>query len=272
MKRSQDNKGNWNGRYVGEEWSYSTFEKMDAPKWRTRHGAKKKKKAGIVVTMKTALVLVVMVVLVIMIRQKIQEPYRDPHVPVYIINLKRRPDRLSKCLAQFSLSTDTVRVVEAIDGYDLETTAPNTITRGEVGCFLSHMKAVEMIAKNSAPASLVLEDDAVLDDKEGIVKVLRNAPKMWEVIALGCNSMPEDRMRQVAPGLFEFQDYDLYGAHALLYSRAGAAKVHAAMKRTGPVGPFDLWLTRDSGAKILVARPSLAHPRNLRDTETQKVR
>ena len=97
-----------------------------------------------------------------------------------VINLKSRRDRLEKFKENNSVSLAgcEVTIFEAIDGRSMNfptleasgfSTDKNwrdpllkrTLTWGEVGCFLSHYKAWELIADQTEPV-MVLEDDAIL--------------------------------------------------------------------------------------------------------------
>lgn len=194
-------------------------------------------------------------------------------VPTYIINLKRRPDRLRACLAHLK-TRHAAQVIEAVDGLDLKDVGATKLTRGEIGCFLSHLKALDVIARGDAPWGLVLEDDGRVDiSRQGLASLIREAPRDVDVISLGSNAFPGgSHVRQVSDRLHEFIDYDLYGTHAMLYSRRGArALLHAARTRGFDI-PYDVWLSRNSPVRLAVAHPPLARPADVKDSETQKTR
>lgn len=201
-----------------------------------------------------------------------------PEVPIYVINLKRRPDRLRACLSRLpkKKKKDVVTVIDAVDGRDLDTATWKTrLTRGEIGCFLSHLQALDIIAHGRAPYGLVLEDDAVLDASIAHVQSLiqEAAPVGVDVIALGCNALPQEpHIRQVSRRLVALVGYDLYGTTAMVYSKRGARKILRAAQSTGFDIPYDVWLTKKCPAVLAVARPSVAHPSNIKDSETQKTR
>jgi hypothetical protein len=193
------------------------------------------------------------------------------NLPVYIINLRRRPDRLHKCIVQFPAGTNPI-VIDAVDGYTLEN-VPKKFTKGEYACFLSHLKTLERIARDPVNAyALVLEDDAVVD-LPNIQTFLRTMPRRIGVVSLGCNGYPPPaQIIDIAPGIVAFDKYDLYGAHALLYSRQGARDCLRHVSMFGITDPFDVWLTRSRATTVYIAKPSLASVRSLRDTDTQSTR
>ena len=88
-----------------------------------------------------------------------------------LINLERRPERLAK-------HTYETQVVKAVDGAALTeeqikhaNLRPNwrdpfrnrRMTKGEYGCFMSHVHCWEIVAAQDDPV-LILEDDAVFTD------------------------------------------------------------------------------------------------------------
>jgi len=91
----------------------------------------------------------------------------------YVINLDRSPERLSNISAQCKkYNIDFVRI-SAFDGstLDLEKLADDTACRyemgrsiqpGEVGCFLSHKKALDAFLSSEDEFAVILEDDAIL--------------------------------------------------------------------------------------------------------------
>ncbi len=135
---------------------------------------------------------------------------------VYLINLKRRPDRLKKFLELYNESdmNDTLLIkFDAIDGSkldidsvplselakaelnQLESTGFRTkhyqLTKGGIGCYLSHVKVWENILKNNYKYALIFEDDAKVPPNinEIINEELKYFPNDWDIILLGyiCN-------------------------------------------------------------------------------------
>jgi GR25 family glycosyltransferase involved in LPS biosynthesis len=104
----------------------------------------------------------------------------------YVINLKRRSDRKESILKQFKKYNITnYEIVEAIDGEKLTDNYINPLlnndqilkihqkqmSKGEVGCFLSHLKIFKKILKYGS-RSIILEDDALLTDRIKFIKDL----------------------------------------------------------------------------------------------------
>ena len=83
-------------------------------------------------------------------------------LPIYVINLDRRPDRWRSILDNLNRIGLTVHRISAIDGLTLTQQASAKMSTGEEACLLSHCKALKSFLESSHPAALFLEDDARL--------------------------------------------------------------------------------------------------------------
>ena len=103
--------------------------------------------------------------------------------PVYVINLKRAPERKLNIQRQLDAFDLSYQFIEAVDGFELydkdyRTAAAeqagidksemeylhnsNNWHGGKIGCQLSHLKVYNLMIKNNIPIACVLEDDAYL--------------------------------------------------------------------------------------------------------------
>jgi glycosyl transferase family 25 len=95
-------------------------------------------------------------------------------LPVLLINLDGSVERLRKAAAQLEAAGVCFERLPAVDGRKLSETerarlAPwdrraffKPLSPGEIGCYLSHLAALERIVKEGWPRALVLEDDFIL--------------------------------------------------------------------------------------------------------------
>jgi GR25 family glycosyltransferase involved in LPS biosynthesis len=96
----------------------------------------------------------------------------------FVIHLARATQRRAHVAALQRLSPVPLAVLDAVDGAKLSEAEiaavyapqglflphyPFEISKGEVGCFLSHRKAWKAIVDSGADAGLIFEDDAVVD-------------------------------------------------------------------------------------------------------------
>ena len=124
------------------------------------------------------------------------------HPPIYIINLKRSPERKLHIQRQLDALNLNYEFVEAIDKYDLKSKAYRAEIAnqldidetdmellykagfiGTVACLLSHIKAQDLVVKNNARYACILEDDAhILSTFPNMLTVAEKVP--WDVLML----------------------------------------------------------------------------------------
>ena len=152
-------------------------------------------------------------------------------IPIYIINLKRNPERKLFIQRQLDALNLDYQFVEAIDKNDLEARQHRTRTArslgidetnleykysrlvrtskvnkeyeleglGHLACLLSHIKTYNLILKNNDNTACILEDDAYL--LPTFSAVLKTAPKFsWDILMFASHS------RTVRSSLEKFND------------------------------------------------------------------
>lgn len=96
-------------------------------------------------------------------------------VAIFIINLPASTDRRDFMQSQLASISKEFTIIEAVDGSkfdnaDLSTVKKKVsyaITKGEVGCALSHLKAYEALVKSDYDMALILEDDVIIPSDIG---------------------------------------------------------------------------------------------------------
>ena len=91
---------------------------------------------------------------------------------IYVINLKRRVDRLEKFIKNCPLSISNIEVIYGYDGSnsnnenDEEKEIFNTLkmSKGANGVFISHLRIYKDIIENNYEHALIFEDDALFCD------------------------------------------------------------------------------------------------------------
>jgi hypothetical protein len=109
---------------------------------------------------------------------------------VYLINLKRRPDRLRTCLARlqrYGWPFRTPQVYPAIDGDKVGVPPAFTQGGGAYGCRMSHLRILQDCLMEDVSSVLILEDDADITEgfPERVKAFLENVPSDWQGIMLG---------------------------------------------------------------------------------------
>lgn len=129
------------------------------------------------------ILLLLLILFFINLGQKKFESYKNFIFPkLYFINLRERPDRLSKIkneLNKIGYPEEKIIRVDAIKKED-----------GALGCGLSHLKALEMGLNSMDDFIIILEDDfKFIHSKEKTLSILEKSlyyPN-WNVILLSCN-------------------------------------------------------------------------------------
>jgi glycosyl transferase, family 25 len=185
-----------------------------------------------------------------MARSQAASPARSC-VHAVVINLERDAARLAAMSAEFARHDLAFERFAAVEGlavpdplraffFDRNGQPPPNLTKGEIGCYASHLSVWHRVAAGHYPdVTLICEDDIRLPDNFQAVldAALASAPEGWDVIRL---SAPSRRttwpIRQICDGhrLVQYSKIPtLLGAY--LISRRGAQKLLKPGLRTRPV-------------------------------------
>ncbi|KAJ3030820.1 hypothetical protein HDV00_008640 [Rhizophlyctis rosea] len=189
-----------------------------------------------------------------------------------------RPDRFRRFLSGAKASADPVGAlhlerVSAVEISQEEVPAGVHLTRGEVGCFMSHIRIWEKIVRGRIEEAVVFEDDvdiSSLDIGREIDDCRKELPSGWHVVFLGVNYF---RTREDLSRCFLLQEEGSYGAHAYFINLAGAARALRAVQRMGITMPVDIFLSSKAcDCRYFLHRANKVRPSNLSDTDTQRLR
>ncbi|XP_056122676.1 procollagen galactosyltransferase 2 [Rhinichthys klamathensis goyatoka] len=126
---------------------------------------------------------------------------------VYLINLKRREDRRDRMLRSLEALGIDVTLTDAVDGKTLNSTqlkalgiemlpgykdpySDRVLTKGEIGCFLSHYSIWKKVVELQQQQVLVLEDDVRFETNfksrlNTIMKDVKQSGLQWDLIYVG---------------------------------------------------------------------------------------
>ncbi|KAG8448003.1 hypothetical protein GDO86_015197 [Hymenochirus boettgeri] len=181
---------------------------------------------------------------------------------IFLINLPRRPERRERMLRSLYEQEILCRVIDAVDGRDLNSSdikrlgvnllpgyydpfSGRTLTKGEVGCFLSHFKIWTEITERQIDVALVFEDDVRFEPffKRKIIRLMediRSADLDYDLIYIGRKQVtldpeqPVDNVRNLVVA-----DYS-YWTLCYIISLRGAQKLLNAepLSKILPVDEF----------------------------------
>lgn len=113
----------------------------------------------------------------------------------FVINLKRRPDRLEAF--QKNCPFDDVEIVYGFDGKNINVEPSiqerqnihrfKNLRKGEIGVFISHMRIFKTIVENHYPMALIFEDDAIFCDNflDKFNNLSKDIPPYTDILYVG---------------------------------------------------------------------------------------
>jgi glycosyl transferase family 25 len=214
-------------------------------------------------------------------------------IPIFIINLKTRSKRKEKTLAELGRNKLQGTFIEAIDGRYLD--AENLkkrgvvaddpqyrkLRRGEIGCYLSHLKCWDLILQSKKSYGLVLEDDVVFtknfkckfNDTFKHIKDLE-----WDIITLGRRCKPAWFNKKCLDGTSIYADsfYPAvvgYGTFAYIIKRDAIEKL---LRTTFPISkPIDVVILEEyekQNIKVISFKKDLATQYDIINSDTVAIK
>lgn len=184
---------------------------------------------NIVISVTIIFIIIVAILIVYYIEHRQIEKYQnvlsiplDPsQLDVYLINLDKNKDRLEAFIEQYmscDLRSHQIKRLSAVDGQKIENiedkvtpkafaeiqevektgyrTKHYQLTRGAIGCYLSHMQVYQQIANGDKDYGLIFEDDVIIDKKifKKLNEVIVNIPDDWDMLLLSCHCIVCEKM------------------------------------------------------------------------------
>ncbi|KAL6103085.1 colgalt1 [Pungitius sinensis] len=234
---------------------------------------------------------------------------------VFMINLQRRTDRRERMMRALYEQRIDCKVIAAVDGKATNISEIHAmgihmlpgyndpyhgrpLTKGELGCFLSHYNIWKEIVERRLHTSLVIEDDLRFEIffKRRLMNLMREVEEEgldWDLIYIGRKRMQVDHPEKAVPNIHSLVEADYsYWTLGYMISLQGAEKLMKAepLKKILPVDEFlpimynkhpvpaymEHFETRD--LKAFSAEPLLVYPTHytgdqgyISDTETSTV-
>jgi glycosyl transferase family 25 len=192
---------------------------------------------------------------------------------IFIISLKHSAERRALMTARLNELKLPHAFFDAVDGAALDPdTSPDydglrrrlffgrDLTRGEIGCTLSHRAVLQKIVDENIPHALILEDDARMkDDLPGVLSALM-ADKNWDMVRfLGRPKTLRD-MRDIRPLCGPYSLTRAFGtpggAYAYLVTRDAAARLLPFMQRNWQPNDMILGQTWRTGLDVYAVSPA----------------
>ncbi|XP_056143431.1 procollagen galactosyltransferase 1 [Lampris incognitus] len=234
---------------------------------------------------------------------------------VFMINLQRRTDRRERMLRTLYEQEIACKVIAAVDGKAMNISEIQNmgihmlpgysdpyhgrpLTKGELGCFLSHYNIWKEVVKRGLHTSLVIEDDLRFEiffkrRLKNLMSEVESEGLDWDLIYIGRKRMQIDHPEKAVPNIHNLVEADYsYWTLGYMISLQGAKKLLRAepLKKILPVDEFlpimydkhpvsdymEQFESRD--LKAFSAEPLLVYPSHytgdpgyISDTETSTV-
>ena len=203
-------------------------------------------------------------------------PPKAAFPPVFVINLRRSTERRSIMTGRLNQLGVDHSVFEAVDGQKLELETASVydgarrrmlfgrdMTKGELGCLLSHRAIYQAIVDRDIEKAVILEDDTILStDFPDVVRALIELPVVWDMVRFLDNEKIYKKCRDIGPlcGAYTLirPATTSGGGHAYLVTQNGAR--HLLRHTRQNYLPIDIlhsyvWRT---GLEIFAVKPSPA--------------
>lgn len=202
-------------------------------------------------------------------------------IPIHVINLPKRTDRrykVVKALHQAKLTNYTF--INAIDGLTLDLSSMERdglvdrttrhLTRGECGCYLSHLSIFRDILNSNKELHLILEDDVQFarQFKQQLNELLVRITNVeWDIFYVGVTYDGEIKGKFIDDDLC-FPTSLIWGTHAYIMKRNTVQNI---INRLLPIDmPIDLKLTKLNLKLLTIVNP-LARV-TYADSDTQMIK
>lgn len=168
------------------------------------------------------IVLSIILVIALCLANMMKTTKKNIFDQIYLINLDRRPDRLERfmnSLDNSDMKDMKVLRMNAVDGSEIditrvplsdtakgelkqiETTGFRSkhyqLTRGAIGCYLSHIKVWKDIVEKGHKNGLVFEDDVTLPENmyARMMSSMKGVPDDWDVLLFGFHCKECENMK-----------------------------------------------------------------------------
>jgi len=151
-------------------------------------------------------------------------------------------DRLAACAKQLDAYSLPFDRVEAVNGDSLDSTVINKLynfndssyhkhmTKGELGCYLSHVRAWQKIVDEQLDYAVILEDDILLQENIQVgLEAIKYIQQPWDIIKLAEAPTKRKVVHQIPAGDFSLVTYNKVPSRACaqVVSLNGAKKLLA---------------------------------------------
>lgn len=169
--------------------------------------------------------------------------------PIYYINMDKNPDRKDSIERALSSIDANYKRVKGFNGYKIIDINHDTVdgfeffnsysmlTKGEIGCLMSHLITIQTAWNNGDEIALVCEDDTsffTCPFIPSLTEVVQNAPKNWGILQLFAGSQKnyKNKVVKYVPRTNE------WSCSCYFISRIGMSEILGVVKRNNDPSQF----------------------------------
>jgi glycosyl transferase family 25 len=192
----------------------------------------------------------------------------EKQIPIFVINLERSLERFQRVSARLSRMGLTCERVPAIDGRTIDKATRDRFnpkrswhiySDSDMACYLSHLKALGIIAERGIPRAIVLEDDASFDSDFALWTApecpLPDNVELLKLEGFGAKNSPKIPLCQSANRTIQFSYKPTGGAAAYIITLAGARRVLRELKIMRGLLDSDLFAYWKTGIGVYELSP-----------------
>ena len=195
--------------------------------------------------------------------------------PVFVINLDKSTERMARISERLDELEVPFERIPAVYGAELSQEELETnydpelnvkqyrreLPCGEIGCYMSHIKAWRMIVKRKLSCAIVLEDDITIEKEfRGFAERLAGSAYSFDIVKFFCSKKNPNIVSSAPIGpnhsLCRFRKV-LSGNQGQLITYDGAKKLLATYQRFGRPVDVDIQHWWESGINVLGVFPSV---------------
>lgn len=217
-----------------------------------------------------AITISIIIYIILLVRKHNIEMFDIP-MPIYIISLKKHKESRLNPLLQ-DIKPDARYFIQHINSVNGHEEIETFLSKGQIGCWLSHVDMWNDIIKRQHMIALILEDDAdiQLPQKfQEIQNIINELPSDWHMCYLGGRYAKPEEASAVSERLETSKTSCIWHSHCYLITQKGVQSLLAQsnafnasrVKRDfDNITPVDDWMTHpDRGLNIYKTKIELVH-------------
>lgn len=171
--------------------------------------------------------------------------------PIYYINMDKNPNRMERIEKSLSSIGANYKRIRGFNGYKIRNNDHDTVdgieffnsytslTKGEIGCLVSHLITIQEAWNNGDDVALICEDDVsffTCPFIPSLTNIVQNAPKDWGILQLFAGGGPKKKSK--GKNVSYIPRTEEFGCVCYLISRNGMSQLLNTVKKNNNPNQF----------------------------------